>query len=61
MPIASAMQRGSLVYVYDEKGSLIRTITGELQGFTQSTFTIKYSNSLITYDDKGNYKFAYTI
>ena len=43
--IASAIQRGSSVYVYDERGKNLYTRSGTLIGFTSTTVTIKRGNT----------------
>lgn len=53
MAIATANQKGSFVYVYDEKGRQLFSRTGELLGYTSHSVTIKRSNFAYTYDDKG--------
>ena len=41
MSIGSAMERGSAVYVYDEKGHLLFSKPGKLIGYTASTVSIQ--------------------
>jgi hypothetical protein len=59
MAIGSAVQRGSLVYVYDERGRrLTSLLAGEgpkdgLQGYTSSTVSVRRSSLIYTYDEKG--------
>lgn len=59
MAIGSAMERGSIVYVYDERGRLLYTRPAGtnredgLQGFTSSTVTIRRGRSIYVYDDRG--------
>ena len=59
MPIASAVQRGSFVYVYDTKGSILFTRPcgnrpGDgLRGYTSSTVSIKTGHFISTFNDKG--------
>jgi len=58
MAIASAVPRGSSVYVYDEKGRQLFSISaggpGEgLQGYTASTVSIRLGSSIYVYDEKG--------
>lgn len=61
MAIATAVQRGSSIYVYDEKGSLMfQRPSGSgpkdgLQGYTSSTVSIRTGSSIYVYDDKGSY------
>lgn len=51
--ISVAVQRGSYVYVYNEKNSQIFSKSGELAGFTSNTVSIKRSNYIYTFDEKG--------
>ena len=59
--IGSAQQKGSTIYVYDESGRILCTKSGELVGFTSSTFTVRQSHTLYTYDEKGHIKFTKSI
>ena len=52
--ISTAVQRGSSVYVYNEKNSLIFTTPGTLMGFTGSTVSVKKSSSIYVYNEKGS-------
>jgi hypothetical protein len=53
MAIASAVQRGSMVYVYDEKGRQIGAHSGTLNGYTGSTVSVKRGTMVYTYNEKG--------
>jgi len=59
MPIGSAVQRGSIVHVYDEKGRLLftRSVGNKpkdgLKGYTSSTVTIQNGSIVQTFDEKG--------
>ena len=59
MAIGSAVQRGSLVYVYDEKGRrLTSLLAGQvlkdgLQGYTSSTVSVRRGSLIYTYDERG--------
>jgi hypothetical protein len=59
MAIANVVQRGSYVFVYDEHGRQICSLsTGSrpgdgLTGYTSSTFNIKRGAFIFTYDEKG--------
>jgi hypothetical protein len=59
MAIATAIKRGSSVYVYDEKGRQILTISAGnkpedgLTGYTSTTVSVRRGGSIYTYDDKG--------
>jgi hypothetical protein len=52
--IALAVQKGNTVYVYDEKNKIIRTILGELYGYTSLSVTVKWEGVLHTYNEKVN-------
>jgi hypothetical protein len=57
--IGSAVERGSLICVYDEHGTtLCQKIRGSgpkdgLLGFTGSTVTARYGSVIYTYDENG--------
>ena len=55
MAIGSAVQRGSFVYVYDEKGRQLATVpAGEgMQGYTGSTVSVKRGAFVHTFDERG--------
>lgn len=58
MAIATAVQRGSSVYVYDEKGRQLFSKSaggpkGGLQGYTASTVSIRQGSSIYVYDEQG--------
>ena len=55
MSIGSAVQRGSFVYVYDEKGRQLATVpAGEgMQGYTGSTVSVRRGAFIHTYDERG--------
>ena len=54
MAIGSAVQRGSLVYVYDEKGRRLTSLLAgkgpkdELQGYTSSTVSVRRGSLIYT-------------
>jgi phage pi2 protein 07 len=60
MAIASVVERGGWVYVYDERGNNITTIMGGsqpdegLQGYTASTVSIRRGPWVYVYDQSGN-------
>lgn len=56
--IASAVQKGSNVYVYNEKGMTLFCRPGELLGFTSTTVTVKKGSSAICYDVSGKTLFS---
>jgi hypothetical protein len=59
MAIGSALERGSLICVYDEHGiTLFSKAKGDgpsdgLLGFTGSTVTVRFGSRIITYDEHG--------
>ncbi len=59
MPIGNAVERGSLVYVYDEKArQLFAKPKGSrpgdgLKGYTGGTVNIQQGSLIYTYDEKG--------
>lgn len=62
MPISVAIQRGSVVYVYDDKSRQIFNVpsgTGPkdgLIGFTGSTVSVRRGYVIYVYDEKGRQK-----
>ncbi len=55
MAISTAVQRGSWVYVYNEKGAYLTSLSGQLYGFTSSTVSVKRNNWVYVYDEHGGY------
>ena len=59
MAIGSAIERGSLICVYDEHGHTLfskakgSAPTDGLLGFTGSTVTVRFGSIIYTYDEKG--------
>ena len=59
MAIGNAVQRSSFVYVYDEKGRQLCTLSAGagpqdgLKGYTSSTVNIRRAAFIYTYDEKG--------
>ena len=59
MAIANVIQRGSMVYVYDEKNHQIFTRCAGagpndgLQGYTGGAVNIRRGSMIFTYDEKG--------
>ena len=59
LPIGTAVKRGAYVYVYDEKGRQLMTIsTGSkledgLMGYTSTTVSVRRGGFIYTYDEKG--------
>jgi hypothetical protein len=58
MAIASAVQKGTMVHVYGDKGQLLFTRNGVLQGYTGTTVSVKFGGMVQTYDDRGSLKFT---
>ncbi|CDA17531.1 putative uncharacterized protein [Acetobacter sp. CAG:267] len=56
--IASAIQKGTNVYAYNEKGIHLFNRAGELVGFTSTTVTIKKGSSIVCYDATGKTLFT---
>ena len=64
MAIGSAVERGSAVYAYDDKGRMLfqkprgsRRGDG-LKGFTETTINIQRRGVMYTYDEKGRQIFS---
>lgn len=53
MAIGCAVERGSLVYVYDEKGRQLYSKPGKLHGYTATTVSIQRANTIYTFDERG--------
>jgi hypothetical protein len=59
MPIAVAVKRGSVVYVYDEKGRQLLSISAGhkpedgLNGYTSTTVSVRRGGGVYTSDEKG--------
>lgn len=59
MAIGNAVQRGSQVYVYDEKGHQLAMLQGGngpqdgLKGYTGTTVSVRRGGNVFTYDEKG--------
>lgn len=54
MAIGMAQQKGNQVYVYDERNHQLWCKSGDLQGYTSGTVTIKQGNTLYMYDERGH-------
>ena len=54
MAISTAIQKGSSVYVYNEKNSQIFSKTCELYGFTGTTVSVKRGSVVYVYNEKGS-------
>lgn len=59
MAIGNAVQRGRMVYIYDEKGRQIGSIPAGtrakdgLKGHTNTTVNVQRGSMIYTYDEKG--------
>lgn len=59
MAIGNAVQRGSSIYVYNEKGQQIWTVMAGsapndgLKGYTSSTLNVQRGGTIYTYNEKG--------
>lgn len=59
MAIGNAVQRGSFIYVYDEKGRQIATIPAGsgandgLTGYTSSRVNVRRNSFIYTFNEKG--------
>lgn len=51
--ISVAVQKGSFVYVYDEKNHQLFSKSGTLVGYTGSSVSVKSGSFVYTYDDRG--------
>jgi len=57
--IGSAVQRGSFVYVYDEKGRQLTALPAGngpedgLRGYTGATVSVRRGSFVYTYDERG--------
>ena len=64
MAIGNALERGSLICVYDEHGRILfQKAKGNgpndgLLGFTMSTVTARYGSVVYTYDERGQTVYA---
>jgi len=59
MAIGNAVQRGSVIYIYDEKGRQLTAVSSGngpndgLRGYTSSTVNVQRGSMIYTYDEKG--------
>lgn len=54
MAIGSAVQRGSMIYAYDERGRMLWSRSGDaLHGYTGATVSIRRGAMVYTYDERG--------
>ena len=65
MAIGNTVQKGSYVYIYDEKGRQLAYISAGsgpedgLKGYTSTTVNIRRGGFIYTYDEKGK-QLSYT-
>lgn len=59
MPIANVVQRGTIIYVYNEKNHQIFTLPAGsgpndgLKGYTSGSVNVRRGSIIYTYNDKG--------
>jgi hypothetical protein len=60
MGIGNVVQRGSCIYIYDDKGRQAASIVGGggrpgdgLKGYTSTTVNVQRGSVIYTYDEKG--------
>lgn len=53
MAISTAVNRGSMVQVYNERGSPIFARSGELHGYTGTSLSVRRGRYVYTYDEHG--------
>jgi hypothetical protein len=59
MAIGNAVQRGSFIYIYDEKGRQIASVGAGsgpkdgLTGYTSSTVNVRRGSFIYSYDERG--------
>lgn len=57
--IGSAIQKGSWIYVYDERGNQKCCLSGDaLLGFTGTSVTIRKGSFAYTYDERGSQQYC---
>lgn len=57
MAIANAVERGPSVYLYDEKGRVIRNVPARdgLVSFTATTVSVRVGNMIHMYNERGQF------
>jgi hypothetical protein len=55
MPVATAVERGAYINVYDERGSLICSVPAHngLVGYTSSTVSVRQGAYVLVFNDRG--------
>ena len=51
--ISLAIEKGSFIYVYDERNRQVCTLSGTLVGYTSTTVSVKRGGFIYTYDQNG--------
>ena len=51
--IGYAIQKGNRVYVYDDKNQEITNKSGELLGFSSTSYVVKNGRQVLVYDEHG--------
>ena len=63
--ISTAIEKGSFVYVYDDKNYQCACISkgsdGELMGFTLTTVSVRKGHFVYVYDEKGHQKSCHSV
>ena len=57
MSIANVIQRGTCIYIYNQKGNILGTIStgdGKLQGYTSGSVNVRRGTTIYTFNEKGN-------
>lgn len=54
MAISTAVQKGNMVYVYDENGKVLFTRLGKLQGYTSDSVSIETTKSTLSVFNQQN-------
>lgn len=53
VPISTAVQRGTMVQVYDSRGRPLFCRSGELHGFSGAAVSVRRGRLVYTYDEHG--------
>ncbi|MDI9388394.1 MAG: hypothetical protein QM441_04095 [Synergistota bacterium] len=52
MAISTAVQKGSSVYVYNEKNQQLCVTGGTLEGYTSTTYSVRKGSTIYTYNER---------
>ena len=52
--IGYAIQKGNRVYVYDDKNHEITNKSGELLGFSSTSYVVKNGHQVLVYNEQGH-------